>query len=351
MPHPLHTLCLRPGDSVRRALEVIDAGGAEIALICDASDVMLGTLTDGDIRRALLRGATLETPVDGLYQHDFAAVREDAGRAAVLDLMHARRISQIPVLDSAGRLVGLHLLRELVGSVELPNAAVIMAGGRGTRLQPLTLAIPKPMLPVAGRPILERIVLHLVGSGVRTVFLAVNYMADVIEDHFGDGSTLGCAIAYLREDPGEPLGTAGALALLPDAVRSGDDSVLVMNGDLIAAFSVQALLHTHRSNRDVITVGLSSYTHQVPYGVVHADGSRLVEMVEKPTERWTVNAGVYAVSPTALRHLPHARVSYMPDLVATCAAAGERVGVHMLEGDWQDVGRAPDLRLARGEAP
>jgi hypothetical protein len=202
------------GAVLREAMQAIDRGACEIAFVVDASEKLLGTVTDGDVRRALLAGATLEDPVGPVMNRRFTAVDENASRAEVLDLMKARTLGQVPVTDSQGRLVGLHLLREMLGREEKPNWAVVMAGGRGERLRPLTDSIPKPMVCVAGRPILERIVLHLVGQGIRRIFLAVNYMADVIEDHFGDGRSFGCGIQYLREV--RPLGTGGALALLPE---------------------------------------------------------------------------------------------------------------------------------------
>ena len=201
--------------TIRDALAAVDLGAAGIALATDEAGRLVGVATDGDLRRALLRGSALEDPVLPVLNRSFVSLTRSQTRADALDLMLARHIDVVPVTDADGRPVALHLLHAFLEPVARGNWAVIMAGGRGTRLQPLTDTTPKPMLKVAGRPILERIVLHLVGHGIERIFLSVNYLAHVIEDHFGDGRRFGARIEYLRED--RPLGTAGALGLLPEA--------------------------------------------------------------------------------------------------------------------------------------
>jgi dTDP-glucose pyrophosphorylase/CBS domain-containing protein len=341
-------LCVDAGCTVVQVLAAIDRGAASIALMVGPDNVLIGTLTDGDIRRALLGGASLDDAAAPYAQTAAITVSPDAERADVLDLMQARGISQVPILDPQGRVLGLHLLRELVGAVELPNAAVVMAGGRGTRLRPETTTVPKPMIEVAGRPILERIVLHLVGSGIREIWLSVNYLAGAIEGHFGDGAAFGCSIHYLREAPELPLGTGGALALLPSAARERSESLLVMNGDLVTRFAVADLLAGHARRGDAVTVGVTEYAHQVPFGVVSVDGDRITGLDEKPTERWLVNAGIYAIQPDVLERVVTGREYPITELVAACLAAGDRVGVQVLDDPWQDVGRPADLRTARG---
>lgn len=182
-----------------QAMRAINSGGAAIAFAVNDRGKVLGTITDGDLRRAILNGATLQDcAVPAAMRKDFTFVSGRSGRVEVLDMMRARGISQVPILDRHGRLVGLHLLQDLIGAGPKPNWAVILAGGRGERLHPLTLHVPKPMIPVAGRPILERLVLQLVGVGIRRIFLSVNYLAEVIERHFRDGERFGCSIEYLR---------------------------------------------------------------------------------------------------------------------------------------------------------
>src|SRR3989304_1487910 len=206
---PIKEISIKQSATIREAMEAIQRGACWIALVVDNNSKLLGLITDGDIRRALLSGATLNDPLEPYMQRKFTAVPPTTGRSEVLDLMRARSLNQIPIVDQTGKLVGLHLMREIIGAVRRPNWAVIMAGGRGERLRPLTDSIPKPMIKVAGRPILERIVLHLVGYGIRRIFISVNYLSQVIEDHFGDGTRFGCTIEYLRET--QPLGTGGSL--------------------------------------------------------------------------------------------------------------------------------------------
>jgi NDP-sugar pyrophosphorylase family protein len=238
-------------------------------------------------------------------------------------------------------------MRELIGGGRRPNVAVVMAGGQGSRLRPLTEHVPKPMLAVAGRPILERIILHLVGSGISQIFVAVNYRADVIEAHFHRGERFGCRIDYLREEPDSPLGTAGALTLLPPGAAGGE-AVLVMNGDLVTEFRVGPLLEHHASSGALITVGLRPYAHQVPYGVVETAAGRINRIEEKPVPVWDVNAGVYALDPAVLDRIPAGQAITMPDLIAESIQQGDLVVGHTLDGDWIDVGQLDELRRARG---
>ncbi|WP_404393569.1 nucleotidyltransferase family protein [Humibacillus xanthopallidus] len=269
-------------------------------------------------------------------------------RALVLDLMRAVRISVVPEVDAAGVLVGLHTLSEIVGSAPLPNVAVIMAGGRGTRLGELTKDTPKPLMTVAGRSIIEWIVLGLVGDGVREIWVSVNYLADQIEEHLGDGSRLGCSVRYLREDPALPLGTAGSLTLLRAERPDLTHPVLVMNGDLMVEFDANDLLDAHRRTRATLTMATRTYQHEVPFGVVESAGGRVTAVSEKPTLSFDINAAVYAVEPRALAWLPSGEASSMPDLVETCLERDEVVTAWPITSEWIDVGTPTDLARAKG---
>jgi dTDP-glucose pyrophosphorylase len=330
--------------SLREVLEAIQRGACGIALVLGEGGKLLGVMTDGDVRRAVLAGAALSDCLEPYMVRAFTSVAPAASRSEVLDLMRARMFSQVPILDEAGKVVGLHLLREVIGAELRPNWAVVMAGGRGERLRPLTDALPKPMVRVAGRPILERIVLHLVGAGIRRVFLSVNYLAHVIEEHFGDGATYGCRIEYLRET--EPLGTGGSLSLLPQ--RPGDP-LLVLNGDLVTQFDVASMFAYHCHGGYAATVGLHEYVHEVPYAVVDVAGGRLTGISEKPTARWLTNAGIYVLDPALLERVPRNTVLGIPSLLDDCLERGEAVGAFFIEDDWLDVGRQQELRRARGE--
>src|SRR5688500_17268504 len=240
LPPELEKLVVPPRCSIREVMQTITDNSREVALVVDADGCVVGVVTDGDIRRGLLRGLALEGPVSAVMTTNYIYVGADADRASVLDLMKARSIRHVPVVGRDRRLLGVHFLETLLGTTDKPNAAVVMAGGEGRRLRPLTDRLPKPMVPVAGRPILERIVLHLVGYGVKRIYISVNYMAEVITGHFGDGSRFGCAIEYLRETT--PLGTGGPLSLLKERPK---DPLVVMNGDLVTQVDISRLLQFH----------------------------------------------------------------------------------------------------------
>jgi dTDP-glucose pyrophosphorylase len=335
--------CLVPAEgSVRDGLAAVDRGAAGIALATTADDRLVGVATDGDLRRALLGGAALEDALTPFLNRDFVALSPGQTRADALDLMRARRIDAVPVVDEVGRVVALHLLHAFLDPVARPNWAVILAGGRGTRLRPLTDTTPKPMLRVAGRPILERIVLHLVGSGIHRIFLSVNYLAHVIEDHFGDGRELGASIEYLRER--EPLGTAGSLALLPE--RPGH-ALLVLNGDLVTSVDIATLLAFHEAGGYAATIGTRQYVHTVPFGCVERDGDRVVAIEEKPTIGREVNTGIYALAPHVIDLVQRDTPTAMPDLIERLLRAREPVGAFEVEDDWVDVGQRDQLIRAR----
>ena len=313
--------------TLREAITVIGAGTASICLLLDADQRLVATLSDGDVRRAFLGGATLESSARLWANICPRTVPAGTARSAVLDLMRALAIPQIPEVDAEGRVVRLHLLREISGGLRRSNHAVILAGGRGTRLRSVTGDLPKPMVPVAGRPILERLVLHLVGSGITDVTLAVGFGADVIQQHFGDGSAFGCAISYLRED--EPRGTAGPLRGLlgADIESAGDEPLIVLNGDLVTSFSVSGLLGAHRAGDARLTVAVTDYVHEVPYGVLATDAAtgRVTALEEKPTWLGVVNAGVYALDPALIRDIPADRAVPMTELIESCIGRGDTV--------------------------
>lgn len=340
MPSDVERYVVPVEASLMDAMWVIDRGGSEIALVVDDGRLM-GVLTDGDIRRALLSGASMDTSLAAFMSPRYISVAAEAPRAQVLDTMQALAISQIPIVDEDGRLLGLHLLREILGAVTRPHWAVVMAGGKGMRLRPLTEQVPKPMLRVAGRPILERIVLHLMSFGIRRIFLATNYLAPVIEEHFGDGSSFGCRIDYLREDM--PLGTGGALSLLPE--RS-EHPIVVMNGDLVTNVDIGSMLAFHESGGQVATMAVRRYVHAVPFGCVTVDGDQVISQIEKPQLEQLVNAGIYVLDPSLVAQVPHGSEFPLPSLIDGALHRKEAVRVFVVEDDWIDVGRREHLERA-----
>ena len=328
--------------TIREGLLGIDRGAGGIVLAVDAAGRLVGVATDGDLRRALIAGAGLDDPLAVAINERYLAVPAGQSRVQALDLMRARRIDAIPVVDDAGRPVALHLLHAFLEPAARDNWALIMAGGQGIRLRPLTDTVPKPMLRVAGRPILERIVLHLVGFGVKRIFISVGYLAHVIEDHFGDGSALGASIEYLRET--EPLGTAGALGLLPG---SPPGPLLLLNGDLVTSADVDAMLAFHARGGFAVTIGTRRYLHTVPFGCVDRDGDRVTGIEEKPTLEREINTGIYVVEPWVAGLVPPGARASMPELVGTVLERGSPVGAFEIEDDWVDVGHREQLTRAR----
>lgn len=337
------SMMVRPSDSILESIKAIDLGAAQICLVVDDNRKLLGVVTDGVLRRAIISGTSLDAKIESVVKSEFRSVQEGTGRTEALDLMKCFSIEQLPVLNEAGQVCGMHLLNELIQPRVIPNAAMILAGGKGTRLGSLTKSTPKPMIKVAGRPILERIVLHLVGGGVRNIFLSVNYLADQIEDYFEDGSKFGCKINYLRED--KPLGTGGPLALLNE--YSIEDPVIVMNGDLITEFDVNQIFQQHQQNKNSITIGVRTYSHNIPFGCVRMEGNQVVSLVEKPTHQETINTGVYVISPEMLGTVP---LDFFPitNLIENALSDGRSVGVFDIES-WIDVGQPKQLAEARGE--
>jgi len=335
--------------SVRQVMTMIGRHRAGCVVVVDGRGCPTGTIDDRCVLEGLLRGHGLDAPAAPLQRPLRATVGAAARRADVLDVMEARDLAVVPIVDGDGRLAGVHLRDDILGTPKLDNWAVIMAGGRGTRLAPLTDDVPKPMLTVAGRPILERLVLHLVGAGIRTVFLAVNYRREQIEQHFGDGAALGCSIKYLHEDPRQPLGSGGALGLLNARRWFPTRPLLVLNGDLVVDFSVPDLLAAHAAGDVAATMAVHPFHYQVPYGVVRTDGNHLAHLVEKPVSRWLVNTGIYVLEPGLIGRIPVGRPYPITDLFEECLAHGDSVGVWEID-DWQDVGRPAELARARGRA-
>lgn len=328
------------------AIEVIDRGALAICCLVDSDGCLKGVLTDGDVRRALIAGRPLSSPALAVATTAPQIVVAGTPRAHVLDLMNAWRVSAIPEVDDAGRVRGVHALSDVVGPAALPNTAVVMAGGRGTRLGDLTRDVPKPLMSVAGRPIIDWIILGLVGDGIRQIKVSVNHLADQIIDHVGDGSRLGAEVQYLRELPDRPLGTGGSLALIAERPT---EPMLVMNGDLMVDFDARQLLRFHEDSESRITVGVRHYSHTVPFGVVEHDADhRIQQVVEKPELTVLINAGVYCIDPDLIDLVPRDTMSHMPDLVQRCLEGGQRVSAWELSSDWIDVGTPADLARAKG---
>jgi dTDP-glucose pyrophosphorylase len=347
-PSRLDQIFIAADANVRTAIESIDAGAIEIALVVDENRSLLGTVSDGDIRRALLAGITLDDPVETVVHRDPIVAEHGTARAKLLSTMTAHGITQIPLLRN-GRVVDVAVIRDLVDAAQSTrdhdNPVVLMAGGRGTRLAPLTADTPKPMLPVGGRPLLEQVLGQVRDAGFSRVLIAVGYRAEVIEDYFGDGTDVGVRIDYLREE--EPLGSAGALRL---AGAELDRPFIVMNADLLTNVSLGALMGFHRDEGNVITVGVRQYALELPYGIAELDGTEIVSLDEKPTHSFFVNAGIYAVDPAAVELMSGRDGRFdMTDLIAAAMDAQLRVGGFPIREYWIDIGQLSDYERAESD--
>jgi len=328
--------------SILDALRCIDRGAGGIAVLVDANRRFQGLVTDGDVRRGLIAGAKLQDPVRPLAGKNPYVVGPEMSRQEVIEIMRVRSFLSVPVLGPDQRLVGIHFLKEFVMPELRPDWAVILAGGFGTRLGKLTKETPKPMLLVAGQPILERIVHQIVGSGIRTIFIAVHYLKEQIIDYFGDGSEFGCEIHYLYEE--EPLGTAGCLSLLPPVEGK---NVLLMNGDIVTDMNPAALIDHHNSKGNIATVASREYSVQVPFGCLEqSEAGMIARIVEKPVISHEINAGIYCLSPGVIKRISPT-FTLITDVITALLDADEQVGSFSLDSAWIDVGRPEDLNQAR----
>lgn len=337
-------LLIAPETSIADAIRVIDAGSARIVLVVDGARRLLGTVTDGDVRRGLIRQVSLGEPVARIMNPRPKTLCRGTEREQALALFRDNDLLQVPVVDEEGRLIGLESYRDLLAVPARDNWVFLMAGGFGKRLRPLTDDCPKPMLRLGDKPILETIVERFVAAGFRKFYVSVHYLAEQIKEHFGDGSRLGITIRYVEED--EPLGTAGALGLLPEI---GGLPLIMMNGDLLTHLDFGSLLARHEERGGDMTVCVREYDYQVPFGVIQMQGEQVLDIVEKPVHSFFVNAGIYVLSPAAAASVRPGERRDMPDLIRERIARGNRVDIFPIHEYWLDIGRLDDFERAQTE--
>lgn len=333
-----------PQTPIRDAIQKLDASALQIILVVDGNNRLLGTVTDGDIRRGILKGIPLTNPVEGIMNPQPNVARADESRENILAVMKRKGFHHMPLVNEQGILVGLGTLDELIHTRSRENWVVLMAGGLGSRLGPLTADCPKPMLKVGNKPLLETILENFIEYSFHRFYLSVNYKADVVKSYFGDGSRWGVEIRYLHED--QRLGTAGALNLLPEKPR---EPLLVMNGDVLTKVNFSHLLDFHIKSGATATMCVREHDFQVPYGVVKIDKNRIVEIVEKPVQRFFVNAGIYAFTPDALDAIAPNAFFDMPTLFQKLIGEGRETVVFPIMEYWLDIGHMADYDRANGE--
>jgi dTDP-glucose pyrophosphorylase len=340
----LGDVLLARDDTVRRAIEVIDKGAVQVGLVVDENRKLLGTVTDGDIRRGLLKGVTLDDSVSSVMNVDFIFVSEAVSRVEAVALMASESLLQLPVIDDGGRVIDLIFRNDDAECETFENWVVLMAGGEGRRLLPLTESLPKPMVHVGGKPMLETVLERCRDYGFRKFYISVNYRGQQIMEYFGDGSNWNVEIRYLNED--RPLGTAGSLAELP---KQPLDPIVVVNGDVLSEVDLPSLLRFHNAHDAVATMGIRVHETQIPFGVVQIDGVRMESVIEKPVMTQFVNAGVYVLNPQLLETIPQGERLDMTQLLNSTSLNGSKVIVFPIHEHWLDVGTHISLEQANDD--
>lgn len=328
--------------TIKQACEILDASALRIVLVVDENEKLLGVVTDGDVRRALLKHFSFEIPVSEIMNAQPKTAKNFWSRHDLLTLFHQHQLLQAPLVDEENKVIGLINLQDLSRKQKYDNPIFLMAGGFGTRLRPLTNNCPKPMLKVGDRPILERILMHFVEAGFYRFYISTHYLPDKIQDYFQDGKQWGINIHYVHEE--QPLGTGGALGLLPHDEL--DQPIFLMNGDLLTTLDLLEFLEFHQSQSGIATMCVRSYDHQIPYGVVTAEGAQVRTIVEKPVLNFFINAGIYLLEPAVVKSVAPGTYIDMPTLLEREVAGGSIVNIFPIHEYWLDIGRVDDYKAA-----
>jgi dTDP-glucose pyrophosphorylase len=341
----LEDFTVNPDTNIHDALKIIDRPGGQIALVVDSAQKLMGTVTDGDVRRGILSGVDVQCPVTMIMNVEPVKAKPNDDRQHVLSIMKQNKLRQVPIVDDAGCLLGLETLDELMRVPCRENIVLLMAGGLGSRLQPLTNECPKPMLKVGGRPILETIIFNFIEYGFKEFVISLNYKANMIREYFSDGRKWGVSIRYIEED--EKLGTAGSLRLLPKINNS--HPIIVMNGDVLTKVNLNHFFDFHVLHHSKATMGVKEYNFQVPYGVLKLDHHRIVKLDEKPVHSFFVNAGIYILEQDILNCLPDEERFEMPSLFERMVEMGHHTVAFPIREYWLDIGQPDSLKQAQGD--
>jgi len=337
-------ILLKPSSTIKEALLTIDSGAMRIALIVDDNEKLIGTLTDGDIRRGLLNNLSLSDSIESVIFRTPTTCKVTDSKEKILEIALAKKIYQIPIIDDEGLLIRIEEVETLLKSESKPNRVVLMVGGLGTRLRPLTNHTPKPMLKVGDKPILETIILNFKKHGFTNIILSVSYKAEVIESYFGNGSNFGVNIEYIHEE--KRMGTAGALSLMREKLN---EAFFVMNGDLLTNLNFETMMEYHLNNNSLATMGVRAYDFQVPYGVVNVEGKEILSIEEKPTHHFFVSGGVYILGNEVLDLIPNNKYYDMPTLFENVIAEKMKSISFPIREYWMDIGRLEEFKKANDE--
>lgn len=340
----IDNLKLNDNASIKEALEIIDKAAMQIALVIDEDDRLLGTITDGDIRRGFLKGLDLNSSIESIIFKTPTIAKISDPKEEILKLALFKKLHQIPIVDNDGKIIGIQEIEELIKPKEKTNKVILMVGGLGTRLRPLTENTPKPMLKVGNKPILQTIVEKFAEYGYTNIVMCVNYKSHIIQDYFGNGNEFGVNIEYVLEE--QRMGTAGALSLLKEKPK---EPFFVMNGDLLTNVNFEHLHDFHTSNSSMGTMCVREYDFQVPYGVVNIEDSKITSIEEKPTHKFFVSAGIYMLSPNALEYIPNNEFYDMPTLFEKLINEKKNTISFPLREYWLDIGRLEEYKKANEE--
>jgi len=342
MSHNWQDVLIPPTATMEQTISVIDKGAMQLALVVDNSKTLLGVVTDGDIRRALLRHQGMDCTIDQVMNETPLVAQLGTSRNKLLSLMNAKGLGAIPLINQ-GQLVGVETLQHIIERPSYDNPVFLMAGGFGTRLKPLTDTCPKPLLKLGDKPILETILDSFISSGFHQFYISTHYMPEAIQQHFGDGSKWGVKINYVHEQ--EPLGTGGSLGLLPDDLP--ELPIIMMNGDVLTKIDFEQLLNYHNQYQPICTMCVREDEYQVPYGVVEADGSRITSLIEKPTHKYFINAGVYVVSKNMVDAVAKNHRVDMTDLIENYIHDQQYIAMFPVHEYWLDIGKMVDFYQAQ----
>jgi dTDP-glucose pyrophosphorylase len=331
--------------TILEVMKVINDVASQIAIVVDTDRKLIGTITDGDIRRGLIKGLATSVIAGKIVNRTPVTASEKLTRLELIQLMHAKKITRVPIVDAQNRVIRLESIVDLESPAERSNDVILMVGGLGSRLGELTQETPKPMLKVGDRPILETIISNFQRQGFRNFFLSVNYKSTVIEDYFEDGKKFGISIQYLKEPT--KLGTAGSLSLYPSA--NSKEPVIVMNGDLLTSVDFTSLLDFHLNNQFSATVAVRNYDYQVPYGVVRTDQHHLIAIEEKPVQSFFVSGGIYVFNPEVLKEIPKDGYLDMPNFIQSLIQKKQKIGAFPIHEYWLDIGKTDDFNKAHDE--
>jgi dTDP-glucose pyrophosphorylase len=340
MSHNWKKILVSPLSNIQDVLKVIDNESLQLALVVDIDNRLLGTVTDGDIRRALINGVPLSHPVAEIMFTTPTTVDSSTSKDQLLELMNIKQLNSIPILDN-GIVVGLETIHHITEKATYDNPVFLMAGGFGTRLKPLTDNCPKPLLRVGDKPILETVLISFIKSGFHNFYISTHYLPDMIKEYFGNGDKWGISINYVHEE--QPLGTGGALGLLPKDLP--ELPVIMMNGDVLTKVNLEALLAFHNENDANATMCVREYEYQVPFGVIESEGNKIKSMVEKPMQRFHVNAGIYVVGRKIIEQVKNNEVIDMPTLLERYL--DKSVLMFPFHEYWLDIGRMDDFNRAQ----